>query len=84
MTEQVTVVNHEQGSRYTDSMDEIAALIKGRVPIIWVITHEENRFIADFKRRIAQPHKRQLWVWSAYQGLVRIQGQMGIQKAEGV
>lgn len=73
----------EAGSRYTDSMDEILALIKGRVPIIWVMTHEENRFIADFKRQIAQKHKRQLWVWSGYQGLVKVQGQMGIQQAAG-
>lgn len=81
MTEQVATV--EAGSRYEDAMDEILALIKGRVPIIWVLTHEENRFIADFKRRIAIPHKRQLWVWSGYQGLVRCQGQMGIQVADG-
>jgi SpoVK/Ycf46/Vps4 family AAA+-type ATPase len=64
-------------------MDEILALIKGRVPVIWVLTHEENRFIADFKRRIAKPHKRQVWTWSAAQGLVRLEGQLGIAKAGG-
>ena len=80
MTEQTEV---EAGSRYIDAMDEILALVKGRVPVIWVITHEENRFIADFRKRIATPYKRQMWIWSGYQGLVRAQGQMGIQKAAG-
>jgi len=85
MTDQVVVAtppDHDVRG-YANSMDEILALIKGRVPVIWVLTHEENRFIADFKRRIAKPHKRQLWVWSGYQGLVKVTGQMGIQLASG-
>lgn len=77
------VTNPNLSVQYEDAMDEILALIKARVPIIWVLTHEENRFISDFKKRIADPYKRQLWVWSGYQGLVRVQGQMGIQVAQG-
>ena len=80
MTEKVIV---EDGSRYVDAMDEILALIKGRVPIIWVLTHEENRFIEDFQAKIAKPYKRQLWIWSATQGLVQLKKQMTIAKASG-
>ena len=56
---------------YSNCIEEITALIKGRVPIIWVVTHEETRFIQDFVESIANPIKRQTFLWSAYQGLVR-------------
>lgn len=60
--------------QYASCMEEISALVKGRVPVIWVITHEEARFTKDFVESVANPTKRQVWLWSAYQGLVR-QGQ---------
>ena len=66
--EQVTV---EKDHRYHNSMEEILALIKARVPIIWVLTHEEGRFVEDFVSRIAEPHQREVWLWSVYQGLIR-------------
>ena len=59
------------------------ALIKGRTPIIWVLTHEETRFIADFNKTIAEPCKRQVWLWSAYQGLVRAEQQASTARATG-
>ena len=40
------IVNNQP--TYNDSMQEILALIRGRVPVIWVLTHEEGRFIEDF------------------------------------
>lgn len=86
MTEEVTsIINKEveEGSRYIDSMDEIIALIKGRAPLIWVLTHEETRFIAEFKHRVGKLHNKQLWMWSAYQGLHRIQKHMTVKRAEG-
>lgn len=84
--EQVTSLIHEdaeRGQRYQDSMDEIIALIKGRVPIIWVLTHEETRFISEFKKRVGKDNNRQLWQWSGYEGLKRIQKQMTVQRASG-
>ena len=56
---------------YANCIEEITALIRGRVPIIWVVTHEETRFIQDFTESIANPIKRQTFLWSSYQGLVR-------------
>lgn len=73
----------EQGRGYKDSMDEIVALIKGRVPLIWVVTHEETRFIAEFKERVGKEHDRHLWVWSGYEGLKELQKKMTIEKASG-
>ena len=61
----------QKDHRFQDSMEEILALVKARVPIIWVVTHEETRFINDFVSTIAKPHSRQVWLWSLYQGLVR-------------
>jgi SpoVK/Ycf46/Vps4 family AAA+-type ATPase len=52
-------------------MEEIQALIRARVPIIWVQTHEESRFIKDFASEISSRLNRQIWVWSGYQGLHR-------------
>lgn len=68
MTKQVV---EQKDHHFRDSMEEILALVKARVPIIWVVTHEENRFIDDFVEYIAKPHSRQVWLWSLYQGLIR-------------
>lgn len=57
--------------RYKDCIDEITALIKARAPIIWVVTHEEQRFIDDFETNVAKKLKRGVWTWSAWQGLIK-------------
>lgn len=67
MTEQVT----EPAIRYQSCIDEITALIKARAPIIWVVTHEEQRFMEDFEANVAKKLKRGLWTWSAWQGLLK-------------
>jgi len=54
-------------------MEEIFTLIKARVPIIWVLTHEEQRFISDFYNEISLKDNRQTWVWSLNQGLVKLE-----------
>jgi len=76
MSDEKPIVVSSEGSsskdiHFKDSMEEILALIKGRVPIIWVQTHEETRFIQAFVDSIASPLKRQTWLWSSYQGLIR-------------
>lgn len=56
---------------YQHAIEEVANLIHARVPIIWVRTHEETRFIDDFSENAAEKLKRQLLIWSGYQGLVK-------------
>jgi len=65
------VVAPPVNTKFHDSLEEILALIKGHVPIIWVQTHEESRFIQAFVDHVATPTKRQVWLWSSYQGLLR-------------
>jgi len=80
-----TVVSQElvKGPRYNNCIEEILALIKGRAPIIWVITHEETRFIQDFIEQVAEPHKRKVWLWSAWQGLIPYEQQQSVERAGG-
>ncbi|MAG39560.1 ATPase [Candidatus Pacearchaeota archaeon] len=73
----------EKQPNYKNAMEEILALIRGRAPIIWVLTHEENRFINDFMEAIATPCKRDVWLWSAYQGLIRQDQQLSTERASG-
>lgn len=82
MSEQVTQ-EIQKDARYHSCIEEILALIKGRAPLIWVLTHEETRFIADFVEQVAEPHKRKVWLWSAYQGLIPQEQQMTIARATG-
>jgi len=72
MSEQATNQTQEvKDHRFHNTMEEVLALIKARVPIIWVVTHEEGRFIDDFVNTVAEPNARQVWLWSIYQGLIR-------------
>lgn len=73
----------EKSYRYNNAMEEILALIKGRTPIIWVLTHEETRFVQDFVEQIAEPHRRKVWLWSAWQGLIPQDQQMSVTRASG-
>lgn len=85
MTEQATtaVEAMDKAPQYANSMEEISALIKGRAPLIWVITHEENRFITDFTKTIGGPGKRETWLWSGYQGLIKADQQALVSRASG-
>lgn len=70
-------------AHYANCIEELTALIKGRVPIIWVVTHEETRFIQDFVEGVANPTKRQTFLWSSYQGLLRYGQENAISRATG-
>ena len=83
MTEQAVTGQVEKSPRYNSCIEEILALIKGRAPIIWVLTHEETRFIQDFDELVAKPHKRKIWLWSSYQGLIPIEQQQTVARATG-
>ena len=41
------------------------------MPLIWVTTHEEGRFIRSFIMEIAEKKKQEIFTWSAYRGLSR-------------
>jgi SpoVK/Ycf46/Vps4 family AAA+-type ATPase len=68
---QVEASQFATSAHYSSCMEELSALVKGHAPLIWVITHEETRFIDDLERGLAEKEKRQVWLWSSYQGLVR-------------
>ena len=54
----------------SSTIKEIDSIIRARVPLTWVLTHEENRFITDLATRVAKPQHRPLYIWSLTQGLV--------------
>lgn len=54
------------------SMQEVNSLIGARIPIIWVLTHEEDRFINELIFEIIKPNKAQAWSWSICTGIVGI------------
>jgi AAA+ superfamily predicted ATPase len=51
-------------------IEEIRSLIRANVPIIWVRTHEEDRFLEDFAMEVVRPLNLDLYIWSAWQGLM--------------
>lgn len=55
--------------KYEDIQEEIACLIEARVPLIWVTTFEEDRFIRELKEVTADPMGKEVYVWSYYKGL---------------
>jgi len=76
-TQELASVNYES------SMDQIFSLVKAHVPIIWVTTHEEKRFILNFYKEVAQRQNKDLWTWSSYQGLVRYSTKASATRASG-
>ena len=84
MTEENVVSQVSQKDpHYSNCSEEILALIKGRAPIIYVLTHEETRFIEEFNELVAKPLNRKVWLWSSYQGLVPVEQQLSIARASG-
>lgn len=66
MTEVIAKIQHPP------AINQIMALIRARVPIIYVTTHEETRFIENFKDSLEESMVgRNLWTWSQCQGLVK-------------
>ncbi len=76
-------LSKNKATGYEHAIEEVANLIHARVPIIWVRTHEEVRFIDDFSENAAEKLKRQLMVWSGYQGLVKPKEFKKAERASG-
>lgn len=55
---------------YQSALSHIETLIKANNPYIWLISHEERRFLRALYDTVAQPQKRQMFIWSANLGIV--------------
>jgi len=55
---------------YANAMEEVSALIHSGVPILWIVTHEEKRFINKLRLEFTGPTKRALYIWSSSLGIV--------------
>ena len=58
-----------QQVEFTDAIEEVGCLISAQVPFIYVVTHEESRFMTDLHERVITPMEFELYVWSSYRGL---------------
>lgn len=67
---------------YANSQEHLIALLKARVPIIYVRTSEETRFIESIKD-IESDLDREIFVWSSYQGLMRNWNKEIVPRAKG-
>ncbi len=60
----------QQSDTVKTAVDEIYALVKGQVPLVYTLTHEETRLLRDIDEKVARPLKRALYVWTAYKGII--------------
>lgn len=67
MTDQTETKSH----LYKNCLEEVSALIQAQVPIIYVVTHEEDRFMRELNEEFVQPNEKEYWTWSANQGLIK-------------
>lgn len=68
---------------YKNSLEEIGCLIKSSIPLIYILTHEERRFVKALETEIINPTKRQIYAWSSYKGLVKWQEWDNVARAKG-
>ena len=62
----------EEDNTSQSSMDEIMCLIRACVPILYIVTHEETRFIEAFQKAACKKEvDREVWIWSSYMGLLK-------------
>lgn len=56
-------------TRKQTPIQEVATLVSSAEPLIWVTTHEENRFIGELINTIAKPANLPVITWSQHSGL---------------
>lgn len=56
----------------SSAIQELTNFISARVPLIWVTTHEENRFLSEFTQSVVSPLKLSFSIWSQTSGLKTI------------
>lgn len=77
------VASVPQSLEYKSPMDEVLINIKAQVPIIWVVTHEESRFIEEYEKLIPEKTKRRTYVWSGNCGIAALKDYKAAVKATG-
>lgn len=75
--------NKDIQTGYVNSIDQIKAMVRAHVPIIWVVTHEEERFINELSKEIGEALKKEIWTWSSYQGIIKYTGETVTHRASG-
>jgi len=65
------------------SLREIMTLLKARNKLIYVVTHEERRFLEDFSKNVAEPMDLELWTWSTHQGIMKYGDHNKLEAATG-
>lgn len=76
-----TAISHEQ-----QCLGQLKNLLKASVPIVWVLTHEEERFIRSFFVDIAGSSQYEMFTWSITKGLHKYESELDMaifQKASG-
>lgn len=67
----------------SSALEQIELLIGIKTPILWVTTFEEDRFLKTLYIEVAEKQDKELWTWSAYQGLIKYDPKELSKKAEG-
>lgn len=64
-------------------MREVLTYLQARTPIIYVITHEERRFLEDLKNLVTDQIDIDLWTWSLPGGMIRYEELLTKYPADG-
>ena len=68
---------------FSNSMEQISSLLKSYIPLIWVNTYEEDRFIKNLHNEVIHTQNKELWEWSSYRGLIRYEQKDNMLRASG-
>jgi SpoVK/Ycf46/Vps4 family AAA+-type ATPase len=56
--------------KFASSIEHLENLVAARVPLIWVVTSEETRFLQEFSKNKKIQTNKKTWYWSATSGIV--------------
>lgn len=83
MEQQETPIGTESSLDFKNPMDEVVINLKAQVPLLWVVTHEEGRFIEEYEKIAPEKSKRRTYVWSGNSGLLTLKEYKSGTKAVG-
>lgn len=70
MSKQVEKVVTEVPKIITGSIEELGCMIKAHIPLVQVISHDEEKFMDDLYANVCVKQKLQMFIWSVSQGMV--------------
>lgn len=76
-------MSKSKSSEFASTMDQVRTLVKAGAPIIWVRTHEEERFMDACNKDVVEKLKRDSWAWSVAQGIVPFSKRNDVKAADG-